>query len=228
MSVLIKICGLKTPEALDVALEAGADWSASCFSRLAAPCRASRSPARSARRCGAGRRRLRFPSMPATTSSPPRIEALRPDLLQLHGKETPDRVAAVRAALRAAGDEGAADRRASTISSPIRLYDQGGGPFDLRRAGRRATPPGRAASARASTGGCSTPLRRPCRSCSRAASMPATSPRRCASRRARCRCFLRRRARARREGPGQDPRVHRCGRDAQARCSAQQKLTSGA
>ncbi|MGA8226535.1 MAG: N-(5'-phosphoribosyl)anthranilate isomerase, partial [Xanthobacteraceae bacterium] len=25
MSVLVKICGLKTPEALDVALEAGAD-----------------------------------------------------------------------------------------------------------------------------------------------------------------------------------------------------------
>ena len=59
------------------------------------------------------------------------IEALKPDLLQLHGKETPDRVAAVRKRF------GLPVMKALPIAeradlSPIRLYDKVADRFDLR------------------------------------------------------------------------------------------------
>ena len=113
MPVRVKICGLKTPEALDVALEAGADMVGFVFFPPSPRNVGYRGGSRrSARGCAGGRRRSRCRSMPPMSSSRRSIEALKPDLLQLHGKETPERVAMVRIALRAAGDEGAADRRA--------------------------------------------------------------------------------------------------------------------
>ena len=51
--------------------------------------------------------------MPTTRLLANIVDVLQPDLLQLHGKETPERVGAIRAALRPAGDEGAADRNQS-------------------------------------------------------------------------------------------------------------------
>ena len=138
------------------------------------------------------------------------IEALAPDLLQLHGEETPERVAAVRArfglpvmkALPIA-------ERADLVADPA--LRQGGRPPDLRRAcaargdaAGRARPAVRLAPPRALRG------RRAVHALGRA---------RCRQRgggaahhrRARRRCLLRRRARARREGPGQDPRLRRQG-----------------
>jgi phosphoribosylanthranilate isomerase len=96
MSLIVKICGLSTPEALDVALEAGADMVGFVFF---AP-----SPRHltvdAARRLGP-RVRGRAQKVALTVDADDAfydaiVASLRPDLLQLHGKETPARVALLR------------------------------------------------------------------------------------------------------------------------------------
>jgi phosphoribosylanthranilate isomerase len=96
MSVLIKICGLKTPEALDVALAAGADLVGFVFFP-ASPRHVSFEIAHALGERVRGRAQKVALSVDAGDEElAASIEALRPDLLQLHGKEAPDRVAAVR------------------------------------------------------------------------------------------------------------------------------------
>ena len=96
MSVVIKICGLKTPDALDVSLEAGADMVGFVFFSPS-PRHLDFETARILSRQVRGRARKVALSVDAPdewlASS---IEALEPDMLQLHGKETPERVATVR------------------------------------------------------------------------------------------------------------------------------------
>src|SRR6516162_6825252 len=96
MSVLIKICGLKTPEALDVALEAGADMVGFVFF----PPSPRHLLYEAARPLGA-RVRGRAQKVALTVDADDAafdalVEALRPDLLQLHGKESPARVATLK------------------------------------------------------------------------------------------------------------------------------------
>jgi phosphoribosylanthranilate isomerase len=96
MSVLIKVCGLKTPAALDAALEAGADLVGFVFF--------SPSPRHigfeAARTLGARvdkRARKVAVAVDANDDLLQKcIAALQPDLLQLHGKEPPERVAVIR------------------------------------------------------------------------------------------------------------------------------------
>ena len=96
MSVLIKICGLKTPEALDVALAAGADFVGFVFFP-ASPRHVSLEVAHALGARVRGRAQKVALSVDASDEElAASIDALRPDLLQLHGKEAPDRVAAVR------------------------------------------------------------------------------------------------------------------------------------
>jgi phosphoribosylanthranilate isomerase len=97
MSVLIKICGLKTPEALDVALEAGADLVGFVFF-APSPRHVGTEAARALGERVRGRAQKVALSVDADDDElAATIQALRPDLLQLHGRETPERVAAVRA-----------------------------------------------------------------------------------------------------------------------------------
>ncbi len=96
MALLIKICGLKTPEVLDVALESGADQVGFVFF------------AKSPRHLGLEAARLlgqraqgRAGKVALTVNANDEtlhaiIAALKPDMLQLHGTETPERVAVVR------------------------------------------------------------------------------------------------------------------------------------
>ncbi len=96
MSLLVKICGLRTPEALDVALESGADLVGFVFF-APSPRHLALAAARAlGERVKAAPARSRSPSMP-TTSARAIVEALKPDMLQLHGNEMPERVTAVRA-----------------------------------------------------------------------------------------------------------------------------------
>jgi phosphoribosylanthranilate isomerase len=142
MSVLIKICGLKTPEALDVALAAGADMVGFVFFP-ASPRHVDLEVARSLGARVRGRAQKVALSVDASDDElAASIEALKPDLLQLHGKETPDRVVAVRKRF------GLPVMKALPIAeradlSPIRLYDKVVDRliFDAR-AGGEATRPG--------------------------------------------------------------------------------------
>ena len=96
MSVLIKICGLKTPEALDVALEAGADLVGFVFF-APSPRHVGTEAARALGARVRGRAQKVALSVDAGDDElAASIEALEPDLLQLHGRETPERVATVR------------------------------------------------------------------------------------------------------------------------------------
>jgi len=96
MALTIKICGLSTPEALDVALDAGADMVGFVFF----PPSPRHLLYDAARPLGA-RVRGRAQKVALTVDADDAafdalVEALRPDLLQLHGKETPARVAALK------------------------------------------------------------------------------------------------------------------------------------
>lgn len=96
MPLAIKICGLRTPETLDVALESGADQVGFVFfgpsprnlGLEAARVLGKRVQGR------AGKVALTVDADDTTLAAI--IDALKPDMLQLHGKETPERVAVVR------------------------------------------------------------------------------------------------------------------------------------
>jgi phosphoribosylanthranilate isomerase len=97
MPLTIKICGLRTREALDVALHTGADMVGFVFF----PPSPRHIDLAAARELGAhvrGRAKKVALSVDADDALlAASIEALSPDILQLHGKETPRRVLAVKA-----------------------------------------------------------------------------------------------------------------------------------
>jgi phosphoribosylanthranilate isomerase len=96
MSVLIKICGLKAPAALDAALDAGADLVGFVFF-APSPRNIGYEAARTLGARVAGRARKVAVSVDASDDTlKAAITALRPDFLQLHGRETPERVAVIR------------------------------------------------------------------------------------------------------------------------------------
>jgi len=96
MPVLVKICGLKTPHALDAALDAGADMVGFVFFPPS-PRHLGHEAARSLGERVKGRAKKVALTVNATDIElSTLIEALRPDMLQLHGKESPDHVAILR------------------------------------------------------------------------------------------------------------------------------------
>jgi phosphoribosylanthranilate isomerase len=142
MAVLIKICGLKTPEALDVALAAGADMVGFVFFPPS-PRHVGYEAARALGSRVQGKAKKVALTVDASDEQIAAIiEALKPDLLQLHGQETPERVVVVRTRF------GLPVMKALPIAaradlSPIRLYDKVADRllFDAR-APREATRPG--------------------------------------------------------------------------------------
>ncbi|MGH6847923.1 MAG: phosphoribosylanthranilate isomerase [Methylocella sp.] len=97
MSVIVKICGLATEASLDAALESGADMAGFVFfdksPRHVSLVLAANLGQRAARRtCKVLVTVDATDALLATA-----IKALEPGLLQLHGSETPERVAAIRA-----------------------------------------------------------------------------------------------------------------------------------
>jgi phosphoribosylanthranilate isomerase len=97
MSLLVKICGLNTPEALDAALLEGADMVGFVFFSPS-PRNVTPAVARALGERARGRARKVALSVDADDAAlAESIVALAPDLLQLHGRESPQRVAMVRA-----------------------------------------------------------------------------------------------------------------------------------
>ena len=95
MTPLVKICGLSTPETLDVALDAGADMVGFVFFGPS-----PRNVSLHAARELGGRVKTRAEKVALTVDADDAmlaniVDVLRPDLLQLHGRETPARVSAI-------------------------------------------------------------------------------------------------------------------------------------
>lgn len=110
----IKICGLSTPETLAAALAAGADMIGLNFHpkspRYVTPQRAAELAAQARGRTGVVALIVDF----APEQAAELAQMVRPDWLQLHGKETPEQVAAIKAAtglpvMKALGIANAAD-----------------------------------------------------------------------------------------------------------------------
>jgi phosphoribosylanthranilate isomerase len=142
MSLIVKICGLSTPATLDVALEAGADMVGFVFF----PPSPRHLDLARARELGAqvrgraGKAALTVDADDATLGNI--VETLRPDVLQLHGKETVARIRDIKRAfglpvMKAVGVETAADLASlpgyATVADRI-LFDA--------RAPKEATRPG--------------------------------------------------------------------------------------
>jgi phosphoribosylanthranilate isomerase len=97
MTTLVKICGLNTAESLDVALEAGADLVGFVFFPPS-PRHLDGATARDLGRRVEGRaRKVALTVDPDDVLLATVIEVLQPQMLQLHGTEPPERVAAVKA-----------------------------------------------------------------------------------------------------------------------------------
>jgi phosphoribosylanthranilate isomerase len=96
MTALVKICGLSTPDTLDAALDAGADMVGFMFF---AP--SPRNVSFHAVRALGARAHGRAEKVAVTVDADDAmlaniVDVLQPGLLQLHGKETPARVSAIR------------------------------------------------------------------------------------------------------------------------------------
>jgi phosphoribosylanthranilate isomerase len=96
MSLIVKICGLSSAEALDVALDAGADMVGFVFFPPS-----PRNVAFDTARALGGRVRGRAQKVALSVDADDTlldavVDALKPDLLQLHGKESPARLVALR------------------------------------------------------------------------------------------------------------------------------------
>jgi phosphoribosylanthranilate isomerase len=142
MPLTVKICGLKSPEVLDVALESGADLVGFVFFP-ASPRHLGLEAARmlGARVAGrAGKVALTVNATDVMLSGI--VEALKPDMLQLHGDETPERVVAVRSRFGLPVIKALPIAQRSDLS-PIRLYANVADRllFDAR-APQQATRPG--------------------------------------------------------------------------------------
>ena len=181
MTTKVKICGLKTEAALEAALAGGADYVGLVFFPPS-PRNVTPAVGQGAGRQGARPRQDRRPDgRPGRRADRHgHRRGGRPDLLQLHGEETPERVADIRRrwgipVMKAIKVETADDARARA------RLPRGRRPHPVRRprpgrqhAPRRQRRALRLAHAARRQG-------RDCRSCSRAASRPTTSPRPSAS-----------------------------------------------
>jgi phosphoribosylanthranilate isomerase len=97
MAIQVKICGIASVEAADAVLRAGADFAGLVFHppspRHVTPDKAAQLAARLR-----GRTRIvALLSDPKDEDVESAIAAAQPDFVQLHGRETPDRIAALRA-----------------------------------------------------------------------------------------------------------------------------------
>ena len=97
MPLLVKICGLKTTEALEAAVEAGADMAGFVFFAPSPRHLDYNAARRLAAQAGARIQKVALSVDADDALLAASIEALAPDLLQLHGKESPERVAAIKA-----------------------------------------------------------------------------------------------------------------------------------
>jgi phosphoribosylanthranilate isomerase len=96
MSLIVKICGLSTPVALEAALDAGADMVGFVFFPPSPRHVAFETASALGRRVRGRAQKVALTVDADDALLTAIVAALEPDLLQLHGKEPPARVAAIR------------------------------------------------------------------------------------------------------------------------------------
>lgn len=97
MAMLVKICGLATPDAVAASLDAGADMLGFVFFPKS-PRHIALDAAKTLSQPARGRAQIVALAVdPDDAALDALVAALAPDLIQLHGKETPQRCAAIRA-----------------------------------------------------------------------------------------------------------------------------------
>jgi len=95
MKTTVKICGLASPEHVDIAVKAGADMVGLVFFE-ASPRNVTVEAGAALAERARGRAEIVALSVDADDDKLAAVvDAMRPDWLQLHGRETPDRVAAI-------------------------------------------------------------------------------------------------------------------------------------
>jgi phosphoribosylanthranilate isomerase len=97
MSVIVKICGLKTLDALDVALDAGADMVGFVFFPPSPRNLPFKAAAALESRVRGRAKKVALTVDADDTLLAYVVDALGPDILQLHGTESPSRIAAIKA-----------------------------------------------------------------------------------------------------------------------------------
>lgn len=130
MTTLVKICGLSTPETLDCALDAGADFVGFVFFPKSPRNVLLRQAATLAQRAEGRARRVALVVDADDRLLGDIAEVVKPDLIQAHGTETPERLVRIRAltgisaykALRVRDQQDVASA-ASFTTSPFILYD---------------------------------------------------------------------------------------------------------
>ena len=120
MPLLVKICGLSTPQALDVALDSGADFVGFVFFPPS-----PRHLALEAARALGSRVYGRAGKVALTVDANDEaftaiIEALKPDMLQLHGIEPPGRVTELRKRFGQSRERGLGITPALSFTRPLR------------------------------------------------------------------------------------------------------------
>jgi phosphoribosylanthranilate isomerase len=147
MPLLVKICGLKTPDALDAALEAGADFVGFVFFEPS-PRHVGFEAARALGARVKGRAAKVALTVDADDTTFERIMAeLQPDMFQLHGQETPEQVRVLKKkfdlpVMKAIPVESEADLRVIAAYSKIadRLLFDARAPRDATRPGGLGRP----------------------------------------------------------------------------------------
>jgi phosphoribosylanthranilate isomerase len=97
MPVLAKICGLSTPEAVDAALAGKAGWLGFVFFAKSPRAVDAATAARLAQPVRSQAKTVAVMVDPTDAELDALIAAWRPDLIQLHGRETPGRVSEIHA-----------------------------------------------------------------------------------------------------------------------------------
>jgi phosphoribosylanthranilate isomerase len=142
MSLIVKICGLSTTEALDVALDAGADMVGFVFFPPSPRNISFKAAANLEARVRGRAKKVALSVDADDTLLSYVVDALGPDILQLHGNESPLRVAAVKARFKLPVMKAIAVERKSDLAAIARYAAVADYLLFDARAPREATRPG--------------------------------------------------------------------------------------
>jgi phosphoribosylanthranilate isomerase len=142
MSLVVKICGLATPEALDAALDAGADMVGFVFFPPSPRNLSFKGATALESRVRGKAKKVALTVDADDTLLSYVVDALGPDILQLHGDESPLRVAAIKARFKLPVMKAIAVETKADLAATVRYAAVADHLLFDARAPREATRPG--------------------------------------------------------------------------------------